>query len=429
MAAIGELAPVQGGMVPERGSEVASRHRCNRDGFDAVASVATEAAAFVLPQARFCAPAPSSARLPNIVNIAPPQPDGGTSFRCGSEVTGWPSQLQRLLTLRTANLPAEVTLTCGDGSTITAIVKAGHRHGGRVKLLFAGEAQLDLYPNGDVYLEADAHGLWTAGFEAWLTTWLERASLWFLGASCPSPAHARAFGWSTWKLELAADFTGFALYIEDMPQFIGRAKPVLVGSEGFKDGQVETVTCSKRRRHCLSVSIHDKSQALAKVGKVRADQSVYYATWKAHGYDGSSRIRRVEVRASGDALHLHSSKRCRKQEAAASELDLRDPAALLDPQALGRFWRHGTEKYRLAAPAANKKVRARPTDPRWEAVQAAGGTDEGVEYAVVDRESASRLSIDHLVAQAERSVAREQAKLQQLRQRQRVYRGQSVADT
>lgn len=427
---------------PERGSEVARSHRRDRDAFvtvrsgrrapkgaecprhrapeGAVPSVAPPATSSGPPRARSCAPAPSAAR--NIANIAPPQPDGGTSFRCRSDVANWSRRLARLLTLRATDLPSEVVLTCSDGTTVHAVVKSGGRGSRRVKLLFVGEAQLDLHPNGDVYLEADAQALWSQGTKTWLTTWLDRASLWFLGNSCPSLARARDLGWTTWKLELAADFVGLDIHLEDLGHFVGRSAPALVGSRGFQDGAVETVSCSRRRRHGLSVSTHNKTQRLVNVDKVQPEQSVYYATWRAHGYDGASRVRRVEVRASGAALCLRPSKRRRKQDSASGTLDLRDPAALLDPVALGRFWRHGTTKYRLTSESNNEKVRVRPTDPRWQAVQAAGGASEGVEYAVVDREGARRLSIDYLLAKEERKLARAQVAVHQLRERQRALR-------
>lgn len=422
--------------IPERGSESAKGHSSRCNGFVAVAGrrrcvpagtkpCVAPPAGSAPPEARLCAPAPSSARptpktYDSILNISPPRPDGGTALRCKTDPEAWPQNVAALMprTLRARDLPPSIQLPTPTGGTMTAAVKR-RPGGGGISLLFYGQAQVDLDPTGMVYLEADKEGLWSQGTKEWLEEWLDRVSIWFLRTECPEVSGARALGWSTWKLELAADFVGLQFFSNDPQKFVGRSKASRKDSGDYRpDDTVETIDCGQRRPHCLSVSTHDKSQWFVRK-KLTVETSVYYPTWGAHGYSGG-RIRRVEARASGDALDLRPRKGT-PAGATVPGLDMRDPATLVDPAALGRFWRHATRKYRLADMSEgthSAKLRALPTDPRWLAVQAVGGADDGIQYAAVERATARRMSHEDLLERAKRDLWRAQTRIRQLNERQ-----------
>ncbi len=341
--------------------------------------------------------------------VARPQPDGGTSFRIAAPIEGWSTDLQALASAAASRgrhrLPAPVDLVDADGVVLTARVKRGGAGNG-INLIFDDEAQLALFPRiGVAFLEAKASALWVHGLESWMAKWFAWATYALTGNRCPCASAAHALGWKTHRLELAADFTGFALSKDDAERFANaRGGPELVSSKGWqRRGLAETINIGRRGNHRLALSTHDKTQAI-RSKKGTPTGSVYASTWRANGWDGSQNVRRVEARAHGRALHLVP------RGGAASDLDLRDPASLLDPKVLGAFWVHATAtRTRLVAePPSPSRRRSRglPTDPRWIEVQAAGDASSAVRYVQVPREECVRVHHAQRVGRAQEEVER-----------------------
>lgn len=341
----------------------------------------------------------SSGADPNVKCIAPLHVDGRTSFRIDAPIEGWCRALRDLADVATrgGRLPATIDIAEDlHGVVPTANVRRPPRGRG-VNVIFEHHAQLRLFPHlGVVTLEARAESLWGNGVDRWMTIWFDRVSRWVQGRSCPSPLHARRLGWTTTRLELASDFTDLRFFLEDVPRFDrGHGKIRLVDSRGVKpDGQVETIYIGDRGKDRLALSTHNKTQVLM-AKKRKPEKSVYTKTWQAHGWDGVSPIRRVEARAHGEALQLQAV------DGSGLTLDMTDPAALLDMTLLGSFWLHATTT-RTRLTAADGSA----TDPRWLAVQAAGGVDQQVRYAQVPRDKSRRLDLAERRALAEREARR-----------------------
>lgn len=377
---------------PKRGARAGASH-----GVTVTSGLATPPApAPPAPQA----PAPKAlgrkAVLPDpfVKMIAPPTVDGFTSFKLLVSEQQWAEPLRHLVAAGASGgrnaLPPTIDLADADGVVCTAIVRRGN-HGG-VSLEFSEEAQLDLYDkSGCAVLITKANALWSLGLEEWMTTWIDRVSWLLLSVRCPSPKDAALLGWKTSRLELCADFTGLQFFDPDLTCFVGacgRAKRI--DSKGFKvDASVETIELGKRGRHALAIATHNKTQKL-RVDAVRPEASVYSPTWRAHGWDGKSIIRRVEVRAAGRALVLVGS------TAPTERIDLGEPAALLDESILRAFWREATQRFRLVTPPSRgTDLRHQPVDSRWVAVQQAG-RDALAQRFIVDRSEVRRLDLAEL---------------------------------
>jgi hypothetical protein len=328
---------------------------------------------------------------PSVKMISPPTIDGGTAFEVTVEATGWRPELRELLARRDRDgwksMRKTVTLHNDDGEVFIASVRRAEK-ANRVVLEFEDAVQLELFDTtGRAVLITKKEALWTFGLDEWMKRWFGLASGLLLGVSCGSAKEAAALGWQTKNVELCADFTGLRLGYDDVQAFVGGSRgdgPGVWKSKGYKqDGSVETVESAPRGRNALTVSTHNKTQKLRE-DKTPAEDSVYSSTWLANGWNGRSEIRRVEVRAAGHSLCLTNGK---------TTLDLRRPEALLDRRLLDLLWRHATERFRLVVPPKRgNELRHRPVDPRWVAVQRAGG-EVRVPRLVVDQSDVRRLSL------------------------------------
>ncbi|MFO0675722.1 MAG: hypothetical protein U0169_04270 [Polyangiaceae bacterium] len=333
---------------------------------------------------------------PNVKCIAPLHLDGGTSFRINAPVAGWDLALRRLA--RPGRPPRTIDLIDGQtGEVLTAWVGRCDVLKG-INIIFSDDAQLRVVPRtGQATLIAKSGALWRDGASAWMSTWLDRVTRWLTGGACPSPLHAAALGWSTVHLELASDFTGLTLFHDDAQRFIkgGGDVEAIRSRNPRADGQAETINIGSRAEDRLALSTHDKSGQL-RSKKRNPATSVYAPTWAVNEWDGEASVRRVEVRGNGRALNLIAL------EDPTVTLDLTDPASLLDHAVLGAFWLHATmTRTRLRAPDAET------TDPRWLAVQAAGGIARPqVRFAQVPRDQTRRLDLAERRELAEREAAR-----------------------
>jgi hypothetical protein len=239
----------------------------------------------------------------------------------------WSPQLRALASkaARGRRLPSIVNLVDAYGAVLTARVKRGGA-GNAINLIFDDDAQLALFPRiGVAFLEAKATALWVHGVESWMSKWFDWATFLLTGTRCPAPSAAHGLGWTTHRLELAADFTGFELTKQDAERFVNaRGGAELVSSKGSeRRGLAETINIGRRGNHRLALSTHDKTQVIQSK-KGAPTGSVYAATWRANGWDGIQGVRRVEARAHGRALRLAPC------DGTASDLDLHDPASLLE---------------------------------------------------------------------------------------------------
>jgi hypothetical protein len=356
---------------------------------------------------------PATSSTSAVYRISPPRPDGGTSFKLGRPPEGWSPELERVakpfppLGLGSAAheprrySPEPRALHDADGKEVACIARHGR---GYVCFHFEHHAKLFIYPTCAI-LEVESEGIWIDDMEVWLRRWLDRASHWLLGKRCPDVADARGLGWQTHKLELCADFIGLQFYQTDVNLFVNsRGGPQRVDSKGFKpDGQVETIEIGKRRHEVLAIETHNKTAAVLEKLKVDPAESFYAPTWRAYDWNGLDPIRRVEVRGRGRALRIKARKGSRA-------FDLTDPVSLLDQAALNAFWRHATtSRTRLVMPPPDQATAFRPrraaTDPRWVAVQDAGGVDDGVRFVRAPNDEARRLRWDQHVERVDRHLA------------------------
>jgi hypothetical protein len=343
---------------------------------------------------------PSAPASADVRCIAPPRLDGGTAFVLVAPWDGWHPELRRVVEDVRRSAPGRTTR-----STMALDSPSGERllfdvipEGNHVALVAEGRAQIDLFAHqGRAVLRATAAELEAVGFEAW-GAWFDRATWWIKGARCAGPREARSAGWATRNIELASDFAGLAFYSSDPQLFTNaRGRARRVDSEGFaSDGTIETLNIGKRGSNAVAVSTHDKTAVLLKDG-IDPASSVYSLTWKQRGWSGE-RVRRVEVRARGSALRAEDKR-------TGEVIDLSDPAALLDAETLGRFWRYATTKRTRLVLSTTSRVRRAPTDPRWVAVQDAGGCDDGARFQQAPRDRL-RLTVAEKLARDEQQLAR-----------------------
>ncbi len=325
--------------------------------------------------------------------VSGPQVDGGTEFVLHAPPSGWHAAFRRIvIQLRRPALQAQrdpfadvsaivVRLRSPSGREFEFTALARGRGARYVSLTCAGEVAIAIdIARERVKLRVSKERAWDRrGFLGWAADWFDTASFWLLGRRCPSPAKAAALGWRTHGLELCADFTGLKFSLRDAKCFTGRARTKTIQTSGFDARFGETIQIGQRRRNTLSLDTHNKSKQVREKHRVEPEDSLYAPTWRGNGWrDGE--VRRVEIHARGSAL-------CLAAKGEGDGLDLTDPGELLEPASLGRLWRHATTRYRLVAGPRGRK-RSKALDPRWRAVQAAGGDD--MQENLVKREQPRR---------------------------------------
>ncbi len=298
---------------------------------------------------------------PKVQCVAALQVDGATSFMAKAAETMWHRDVQDAL--RTAHRGGVVHLHDSRGRAFTLRVLSATP--GKIELHVAGRVTIKVMRYaGTVEVIAAKEEVWTyGGIGPWAKTWLRLASHWFIGQRCTGLMDAGAAGWRVHRLELASDFTGFRFHILDEPNFRTRQKANAWRSSLAKNGERETVEAGRRGRGQITISVHDKHAEIRKKQKVEPIDSIYARLWQANDWGGRLRVRRVEVRADGQALKLQDVK-------TGQVFDLSEPSALLDRDMLARLWHEGTHRHVLKVPAEGVGKGKKPgTDPRWIAVQ------------------------------------------------------------
>ncbi|MCR9165517.1 MAG: hypothetical protein ACE37F_00700 [Nannocystaceae bacterium] len=279
---------------------------------------------------------------PKVQCVAALQIDGATSFMANVGEAMWHPDVQDAL--RAARRGGLVRLHDSRGRAFALPVQSATP--GRIELKVEGRVtiKIDRYRE-TVEVIAAKEEVWTyGGIGPWANTWLRLASHWFLGQRCTGLTDAGSAGWRVHRLELASDFTGFPFLILDEANFRSRLMAGALRSSLPKNGERETIEAGRRGRGQITISVHDKHAEIRKKQKVEPIDSIYAPLWKAHGWRGRLRVRRVEVRADGKALKLQDAR-------TGQVFDLSEPSALLDRDMLARLWHEGTHRHLFALPA------------------------------------------------------------------------------
>lgn len=261
-------------------------------------------------------------------------------------------------------------------SHVRALVrKSGRAH---ATLEIGNEARIELIAYGIrpcVKVHLMKEGAWCRGIDAWLQVWLPVATNIVGHLLDAEPIRGEELAaWHVHKLELCSDFTGLIFMVDDLPRFIGHANTYLNETENapgervdaheyfrssrFRAGAsaLETVSLNRRSDNGISVSTHNKTLQVTRCHKCAPEESVYADTWRSNGWTGED-LRRVEVRAAGNALRV-------KDEKTSQLIDLSDVQQLTDPDNLARYWFAVLQRFRLLDSGEQRRDRAQ-TDPRW----------------------------------------------------------------
>src|SRR5579883_3369510 len=161
------------------------------------------------------------------------------------------------------------------------------------------------------------------------------------------------------EVHLCLDIAGWELSIEDTGCFVtrGRAKKAMLADEDEGESQASPdVTFTGRRVTQFDFSktaphsccIYDKTK------EVQVHQKQWFhAVWKQHGWDGESRVTRIEFRYERECLH---------------EMGIECPYEMLDQ--VGSLWAYSTQKWlRHCAPNGDTNQSRWPLSDVWCLVQ------------------------------------------------------------
>jgi len=181
------------------------------------------------------------------------------------------------------------------------------------------------------------------------------------------------FRLSVSELHACADVAGWELTLADVERFVTRGHnfaPRVLGEDEGEPSFVLPATISRLRgRRCVgfdfsrgaahSCCIYDKTTELAVSRK-----DWMRAVWEGRGWDGVSRVTRVEFRYRRECLR---------------ELGVEDAEAFLETQQLPTLWAYSTKSWlRHAAPTKGLNRTRWPPSPVWERVQRAEFYGDGV---------------------------------------------------
>ncbi len=169
------------------------------------------------------------------------------------------------------------------------------------------------------------------------------------------------------EVHICADIAGWELSLDDAGRFVsqGRAKSArLADDEGSADdGQIVRLTGRRCSEYKFSqgaphsCDIYDKTLEV----KVRGKQW-FHEIWKANGWDGESKVTRVEFRYKRECLH---------------EMGIECPYDMLDR--LPDLWAYSTQKWlRHTVPDNDSNQSRWDTSDVWDVVQGASGNDDAV---------------------------------------------------
>ena len=315
----------------------------------------------------------TSAILSAIRAVSPITVDGGTRFVAHLTKKFAPVGAMRemLRSLRSGPIRRDFHLGAFVGEPFDTVptahvtVSGAHRH----ILTFYIEDQCWFRWNDetrDLHVQLKAKGLWAYGYDKVMPYWLGNLARLFTGR-IDEDAIAELFKCT--GLELCCDFVGLQFYRADAANFLGAklngdsGLPVDVWSDEGSQA-VETINVGRRTAN-LSLCIYDK---LAQIESVKhGDHSTYEATHRAHGWDGSSKIVRVEMRFAKEGMVWEND---------GLDIDLSNPWTLCDGDDLGMAWSIGCLKRRLIVPDTATRRERCVSDERWRAVALEAMTEE-----------------------------------------------------
>lgn len=173
------------------------------------------------------------------------------------------------------------------------------------------------------------------------------------------------------RIDVAADFTGFALAASDIACVRSRAGskaflPEAKDNDGarpalrlYSNAQQEVTGITVGAGGDVMARIYDKSAELAAPGR-EAKRAIEEARWRALGWDGSD-VTRYESQFRGAAL---------------AEFKLRDDCLDRLPSMLDGLWQYGADWVRLVVPDSATRSERLKLDSRWAAVKAVTFTHE-----------------------------------------------------
>jgi hypothetical protein len=192
------------------------------------------------------------------------------------------------------------------------------------------------------------------------------------------------------ELHACADVAGWDLTLADVARFVTRGHstaPRVLGEDANQtDGDAShlpAIIPRLRSRRCTGFDfsrgaahaccVYDKTAELAVSRK-----DWMRAVWTANGWDGSSRVLRVEFRYKRECLR---------------ELDVDDASAFLDRGQLPSLWAYSTKSWlRHTTPTRDATATRWPVSPEWELIQRAEFYGDGVP-GVRERKRASDLKL------------------------------------
>lgn len=314
------------------------------------------------------------------VCISPPRPDGHTRARIIADPAGFsPALVAIVAELRRHRAPEEERAERKAGPMVRYLPTPGVNGGAtafEVKVIGVRRQVITFYCHDRVHLFLDAESgecriQWKAK-ELWSNTW-DAAAVWLsdlsellFGQPC-ALEKTYALGWRMTGIELCADFVGFPIDPSDAGMFAGGLKPA---GDGLYPEAAETIMLGRRSTSNVSISVYDKTTQIE--DDKGGDDACYRSSWIAGGYDGESKITRVELRLKAHGLKLATLDPIPGASVHSRVIyDFRNPA-MLTPKNIGVVWRHCMERHRLVMGDRTRKRRDQ-IDPRWLPVIECGG--------------------------------------------------------
>jgi hypothetical protein len=255
-----------------------------------------------------------------------------------------------------------------------------------------------------VTVQLAASMLWSVGYAAavsWTLRALHAEIFWELNDGHSGRVHmlrpdtpletAAAAGWRVRRLELCTDFADYS--IDSSSVHLGfKSKPVLFGVDP-EAGKAETIAIGGLSS-AVRLRVYDKREECNSGGE---DSTWKYAeVWKRNGWTPGAPVYRVELVIQEDGLTIEGKD-------GAAFLDMTDPAALADPQALAQVWKfHATRKRRIMGGSATRRERS-DTHPDWQRVIDAA--DKATEFVPLDHRQRRAAMAGACDTMAERDAA------------------------
>lgn len=219
-------------------------------------------------------------------------------------------------------------------------------------------------------IQVKAREVYADGLGLWMRRWLGLWGWILKGKWCRTDElHDQGWNCSYWHLN--SDFADLHVEALDLWFFQGWRG----GSQNAKDRRLDQDSKLKKAHPYFTESlylgqgnsdatilIYRKSEQLRSAKEVEPAHSLYAPLWRENDWDGEENITRVELRLRKKGLQYVDPR--------TRELvyDFRDPAMLLNEEAVRNVWQFVTTKRRLTcprSPSERKRITRAYTDPAW----------------------------------------------------------------